>query len=247
MHIFQTPIARHLMTLPGGNMLRLHLASFVAAKFDLSLFAEARMELPVAIGRSVRKRQAEFFFGRLAARSALRDLGIEVGNIPVGTSREPVWPPGTVGSISHVDGLAGAVASASAHHGGLGIDLERTAHGQSQSALRDSAIDRWELARLSTVVGALSLDELVTLVFSAKESLYKAAYCTVGRFFGFEAARVEAVDVLRGIIVLVLTEELHPDFPRGRRCNIAFLRLDPETFLTVFDVPRVMRPPRIER
>lgn len=223
------------LPLPGSGQLRLHLVPFVAAEFELGAFEKAGIRLPPAVAQSVVKRQAEFFFGRLAARAALLEQGATALEVPIGPAREPVWPPHFVGSISHIDGLAAAVVAPSARHTGLGIDLERTAHGQDQDALRQIAVDAEELALLSEDAGPLSLDELVTLAFSAKESLYKGLYSTVGRFFGFEAARLEAIDPVRGVISLRLTEELCAPFRHGSRHDIAFARLGPDTFITAFD------------
>jgi enterobactin synthetase component D len=229
MIIFPLPLA-------DGDVLRIHLVPFLGRGFDPSAFAATGIERPHSIARSVIKRQAEFFFGRLAARKALQDFGAPTTEVLVGSDREPIWPCGTVGSISHIDGLAGAVVGPKARYCGLGIDLERVAHGQAQVALRESVVDSEELSRLGAIGGILTLDQLVTLVFSAKESLYKTAYGTVGHFFGFEAARVQTVDEDQCIVVLTLTDHLHPNFPRGRDCVISFARLDSETFLTAMGV-----------
>lgn len=180
-------------------------------------------------------RQAEFCYGRVAASAALQDLGLAKIEVPVGAQREPVWPQGVLGSISHIDGLAGAAVAACTHLDGLGIDLERTTRGESQAALRETVLDAEELTLLKRIHGTLTLEEKVTLVFSAKESLYKAAYRTVGRLFGFDAARVQLVDDFRGTIRLVLTETLHWKFERGQICEMAFYRLDSETFITIFE------------
>lgn len=221
--------------LPGGDILRLHLAPFVWATFDPVCFSTAGIVCPESVARSVRKRQAEFFHGRLAARAALRNFGASTLDVPVGGSREPVWPAEVVGSISHLDDLAGAVVGPRRRHVGLGIDLERTALGSAQSALRQIAVDGDELTCLQAGTRALTLDERVTLAFSAKESLYKAIYSIVGRFFGFEAARVEAVDEARGVVILAIAEDLHPLFARGRHCELAYACLDARTFVTAFE------------
>ena len=230
-----TPITVHLLTLPDGDVLRLYLVRFGVAQFDAAWFALAGIACPPAVARSVPKRQAEFFFGRLAAHAALRDFGAPSLQIAVGPGREPVWPVDVVGSISHTQGLAGAAVGAARRHAGLGIDLERTARDQSQMALRQTVIDAGELSILQAVASTLTLDELVTIVFSAKESLYKAAYPTVRRLFGCEVARVEAVDESRGIVTLMLVEDLHPEFACGRRCAVAFERLDVDIFVTAFE------------
>lgn len=236
MNKFQPPpIHRHRLLLPGGEVLGVYLARFVGADFHPSAFQQAGLALPPQIARSVPKRQAEFFFGRLAARAALQDHGLHVAELPIGDAREPVWPANVVGSISHVDGLAGAVVGAQNRHVGLGLDIERVARGGAQDALRTVALTASELEHLRGLDLPLSLDERVTLAYSAKESLYKAAFGTVRRFFGFDAAVVEAIDVPQGKIVLSLTSPLHPSFPRGRRCVLAFGRLDAETFVTAFE------------
>jgi 4'-phosphopantetheinyl transferase EntD len=222
------------MCLAGGETLLLHLVPFVEERFDAADFAAAGIACPDAISRSVRKRQAEFFHGRVAARAALSEFGIPALDVAVGSASEPIWPVQVVGSISHVNGLAGAMVGPRDRHVGLGIDLERTASGASQMALRDTVVNARELALLRTAIAALTLDELVTLVFSAKETLYKATYGIVGRFFGFEAARVEKVETARGVVTLAIAEDLHPEFQRGRHCEITFARLNEETFVTAF-------------
>jgi hypothetical protein len=58
----------------------------------------------------------------------------------------------------------------------------------------------------------------------------------VGGFFGFDAARVIAIDVARGIISLSLNYTLHSEFKKGHRCEIYFSRLDAKTFMTAFEV-----------
>lgn len=223
------------LTTPSGRFLDLHLARFDAATFDLQLFATAGISQPSAVARSVVVRQAEYFYGRLSASAALKSLGSANGHVGVGKGREPIWPEGFVGSISHVAGLAAAVAGYRKHHVALGLDLERTAHGSAFSALCAVALSEPELKALHSVGGALSQQELVTLSFSAKESLFKGAYPTVQAFFDFSAAQIEAIELDRGVVVLSIAADLHDNFRRGRRCEIGYFRLDAETFVTVFD------------
>jgi enterobactin synthetase component D len=175
----------------------------------------------------------------LAAQAALDDIGSNDTEVRVGSHREPIWPTGVVGSISHVEGLAGAVVADSAHFDGVGIDLERIALGDAQVALREVALDATELALLTEARGTLTLDECVTIAFSAKESLYKACYPTVQRLFGFDAVRVQSMDTMdttRGTITLMILDHLHTRFTRGRLFEIAFFRLYPDLFFTVLQI-----------
>ena len=74
---------------------------------ETTLYPEEAM----AIERAVDKRRAEFTRGRACAREALSELGVPPQPIPVGTHRQPVWPLGVVGSITHCKGLVVAVAA----------------------------------------------------------------------------------------------------------------------------------------
>jgi len=236
----------HRSSSPGGTALRPHLARFSVDGFDLGAFARAGVGLPPQIEASVRRRQAEFFFGRLAARAALLDQGASVLEVPVGSTREPVWPAGIVGSITHVEGLAGAVVGAKNRHVGLGLDIERVARGQAQAALRSVALDVREMERLRALDVPLSLDERVTLSFSAKESICKALSGMVQGLLDFDVARVETIDASTGVIVLSLDPRARAQTARGSRCLVAYRRLDTETFLTAFQAADSDTPPDLD-
>jgi enterobactin synthetase component D len=225
-----SPATRWVL-LPAGGAMPVHLVRFEPAGFHPGYFMAAGLACPPEIARSAPRRQAEFFFGRVAARAALRALDAPTSTIPIGLGRQPVWPDGVVGSISHTATLAAAIVGARSTYAGLGIDVERVATAQNEDALRSVALDAEEVAILRTHAGPKPLRELVTLAFSAKESLYKCAFESVGRFFDFRSARVCALNP--GTIELTLEEHLGPRFPRGRRFCIAFHRLDVATLMTV--------------
>jgi len=78
-----------------------------------------------AVATAAPARRSEFLAGRACAHAVLAAIGREEGlAVGRGATREPLWPPGVVGSISHAGGLAGAVAADSAEAWGLGLDLE---------------------------------------------------------------------------------------------------------------------------
>lgn len=145
---------------------------------DLSeLFPEER----AGISRAVPKRQAEFAGGRLAARAALRQLGLPDVAIPKGADRAPVWPEGVVASITHTEGLCLAMAARARDWRGLGIDLE--VDRPMRSELIRSIASVPELARLSP----MPFSRAGVRIFSAKEAAYKAQYPLTGALFGFES------------------------------------------------------------
>ncbi|HIM69971.1 MAG TPA: 4'-phosphopantetheinyl transferase superfamily protein [Gammaproteobacteria bacterium] len=179
-----------------ASELRVHVVSF---KCDESLKASDALAIglpwPETIERSVSRRRAEFFFGRLAARHALESESPSLadGSVLIGSHHEPLWPATIIGSITHVAGLAGAAVASTCTWRFLGVDIERPVRGESQQALRALALNETELNLLHTVSpvqGKVDMDARVTQVFSAKESLYKAAFPTVRRFFDFSAAQL---------------------------------------------------------
>src|SRR5690606_13013148 len=57
--------------------------------------------LPAEIAAARPRRRAEYAAGRIAARAALRRLTGQAALIGMGPDRLPLWPKGTIGSISH--------------------------------------------------------------------------------------------------------------------------------------------------
>lgn len=136
---------------------------------------------------AVPKRRQEFLAGRYCAREALRKLGMEQASLPCNADRSPAWPVGVVGSITHsTDHCAVAVARHS-QFAGVGIDLEEVSRFD-QKLLPLICTER-ELKNLS----ALSAAEqriIGTILFSAKESLYKFQYPLTRQWLGFRSVEI---------------------------------------------------------
>ena len=71
------------------------------------------------------KRRREFVTARRCAREALASLGQAPGPIGVGPSREPQWPAGLVGSITHTRGFRAAAVAPQSVVASIGIDAEQ--------------------------------------------------------------------------------------------------------------------------
>ncbi|KQV30520.1 4'-phosphopantetheinyl transferase [Massilia sp. Root335] len=224
----------HHLPGPGARVPPVCILPFAEDRFDPASFGAEGIACPPGVARSVRRRQAEFFAGRLAARHALARLHAASYEVPIGAMREPVWPPGIVGSISHSRQYAAAVALAAGRRCGVGIDIEHVVTAEMQASLLATALSRAEFDGLRRLDTALSIAARVTIAFSAKESLYKGAFGSVGRFFDFSAAAVTAVDVEHRTLSLTLTETLSADFVQGQRCTVAYDFIDPATVLTSF-------------
>ncbi|SEL86072.1 4'-phosphopantetheinyl transferase EntD (siderophore biosynthesis) [Roseateles sp. YR242] len=204
--------------------------------FDIGQFKAAGMAIPETIARSVPKRQAEFFHGRWAARCVLHQAQDTTGgpdwNLPIGKSREPLWPAGMVGSLTHCEGFAAAAVARVSALRALGIDIERVATGDNLEALRTTTLDAAERRLLESHDNTLPVPVLITLAFSAKESLFKAAFPSVQRYFDFDAARVVELAPSERRLVLQLTERLSPDLQPGSRITAHYALLQPAVVFT---------------
>ena len=215
-------LQRDRLLLPGSPDLLLHRICFDAAAFTPASFAAQGMALPASLQGAAPKRLGEFLAGRLAAREALRPFGLAGSTVAIGRAREPLWPAGMEGSISHSQ-LAGqgvALCGVRPAQGGMGLDLEAWLGPEQGSQLWSGIVDEDEWGRLEAGARALGLDRArgLTLVFSAKESLFKALYPRVGRYFDFLDARW--LTLTDQTLTLELKAPLTPTLPAGWRCTL---------------------------
>ena len=140
------------------------------------------------VERASDKRRREFTAGRECARIALGKLGIAPVPILIGERGAPQWPPGIVGSITHCDGYRAAAAAHASDVAAIGMDAE------PGDSLPRGVLDVISLPAERTRLAALAGERPAVcwdrLLFSAKESVYKAWFPLTGRWLGFEDADV---------------------------------------------------------
>ncbi len=149
---------------------------------DAVLFAEEQ----ALLGNSVEKRRSEFTTARMCAREALQALGFPPVAILAGERGEPLWPAQALGSITHCHAYRAAAVARSSEVLTLGIDAEPHAplpHGLIGDIARPEEVPR--LRRLRADAPEVHWDRLL---FSAKESVYKAWFPLARRWLGFEDA-----------------------------------------------------------
>ncbi len=142
----------------------------------------------VAVARAVASRRAEFTTGRACARAALARLGVPADAVPVGERRAPVWPHGVVGAITHCAGFRAAAVARASDVRTLGIDAET--HAPLPEGVLDAVADAGERAVLATLADADPSVRWDRLLFSAKESVYKAWFPLTARWLGFDDAEL---------------------------------------------------------
>ncbi len=146
-------------------------------------------EEELMVAKAVEKRRREFTTARACARAALVQLGFPAVAIPTGERGEPVWPAGVVGSITHCEGYRACAVACSGDVVSIGIDAELDASlpaGLLGDIARPEELP--SLERLERVLPEVHWDRLL---FSAKESVYKAWFPLAKRWLGFEDAVVE--------------------------------------------------------
>lgn len=139
---------------------------------------EARILSPRACDR----RRVEFALGRAAGHLALKQLGSE-NTEPIlrGQGGEPLWPDGIAGSITHCFPWSAAIVVECSNHFLVGVDLETMEGIQgtdiSYLVCRDAELD-W--------IRRGDFRERLTMIFSAKEAVYKAFYPVCLRYIDFK-------------------------------------------------------------
>ena len=136
-----------------------------------------------ALGGASLRRYAEFSTGRACARAALAQIGLPPVPIPRGPRGEPQWPDGVTGSIAHCTGYRACAVARSSQVAALGIDAEPAAALPARvlSVVATAAESDW-LAERMAAAPEVCWD---TLLFSAKESAYKAWFPLTGTPLGF--------------------------------------------------------------
>jgi 4'-phosphopantetheinyl transferase EntD len=135
--------------------------------------------------QAVPLRRVLFALGRAAARDALRELGIQDVGVRRGSRGEPVWPSGVVGAISHSQDVAVALVGRAVDYAGLGIDVEEPARGPTARAAR-LVCRPAEMAWADPEAGT----ERLTMLFSAKEAVFKALFPIEHVWLGFGDAEL---------------------------------------------------------
>ncbi len=132
------------------------------------------------ISTAVDKRRREFSTGRYCAHRALEQMGFKTMPLLAGSKREPLWPEGVKGSISHSDEYGVAVIGRDQNLISIGIDIEVAK--PISTSVRNLICNEDEIESL----GSRSDDPIVwKLIFSAKESIYKCLYPVLHQWIGF--------------------------------------------------------------
>ena len=134
-------------------------------------------------------RKEHYRSGRICAGEVLSKLGT-LGQ-PVlrdPQTREPLWPEGISGAITHSGKWAAAAAGKTSDVLGIGIDLEDLERQVDSRISRHVCIpeeQKWLQER-----GEECLEQNLKIIFSAKESIFKAFFPYTRTYLHFHDARI---------------------------------------------------------
>lgn len=187
--------------------------------------------LPVALAKASAKRKREFIAGRHCATRALHAAGQHGAVVGIDERGLPAWPAGWTGSISHCSDLALALVVPLSACDGVGIDIENWIDPSGYIDIVEQVALPGELARLP----GHSPEHALSLLFSAKETLYKALFPQVGQFFDFHAASVRGATT--EWIELELRRDWSRQWRRGRVLRIHYACLHRHVVTALYLTP----------
>lgn len=195
---------------------------FVPASVTAADFSALDIRFPQFLHDAVPKRVAEYLAGRLCAQQALLQLGIRDVQTASGENRAPLWPAGVRGTITHSHDLAMAMVAQSDSCLGIGVDIEHFLTPQQEFELQGTVLHPLELLQFSALKHQIRCP--LTLIFSAKESIFKALYPLVHQYFDFKAAALTGFD--KDTLFFVITDELCELVPVSTRVMVHYQVFD---------------------
>lgn len=164
-------------------------AVVVAAGGDVDADAEPlHPEEAEFIAGAAPARQAEFRSVRACARRALMQLAVPRPVMVPGPDGAPTWPAGVVGSMTHCPGYRAAAVAPCGRLRAVGIDAAADL-GLPFRVVRHVALPE-EIDDVLALTGAAPGIPWGRLLFSAKESVYKAWYAMTGTRCGIRSVGV---------------------------------------------------------
>lgn len=217
------------------NEVILYDCGFDFSQYNPKLFKEFDIYFPLQIQRSAIKRQAEFLAGRYAAQQAILNIPLNSVKAPIihiGGDRSPLWPSGIKGSIAHSNdrALCAVMVSDLIDGSFIGIDIED--YLSNDTALMLASSIHTEREKFLLVEQGIPSNVATTLIFSAKESLFKAMYPFVCEYFDFECAEIIGANLNENYLIIRLSRNIAQKvgFANSLKC---YFRLDKTILFTI--------------
>lgn len=192
--------------------------------------------LPAEMKEVAKIRKQEFIAGRFCALSAAKNIGYELKHLPSAATREPLWPDGLKGSITHSRQLAIGCVSLSEELESIGIDAEERIKPTLSKEVQKVISHEVEIKLLQLT----EPDDGLTILFSAKESLYKALFPLVRSYIDFKEVVLTELDPESMTYVLELATSNPKLKSHLGRYTGSYKKLG-ETIVTFVSIPKRRR------
>jgi 4'-phosphopantetheinyl transferase EntD len=191
----------------GSPLVTFSLSSF-NYNYNTSLLTPEEIDYSLSFKSIIR--QKEFLLGRIVLKSALANqkLHIDLKNFSIlqDSAGFPILPQGVKAQLSHKGGIAIAVATI--QKASLGVDLEFPYSG-SLKLKSTFFLDKFaaklaepeEIKMVSETLvkdSKLAINSLLTVIFSIKESIYKANYDRDGSLKKYKLESITELEPLVG-------------------------------------------------
>ncbi|HHA2292782.1 4'-phosphopantetheinyl transferase family protein [Enterobacter ludwigii] len=169
--------------------------------------------VPSRLANATEQRRAEYLAGRIGAQKLLQHFDTSLRAPLMTDYRAPSWPPCFRGAISHDRDLASA-AVIKIHHGRVGIDIESLTPKVALDTISQRIASAREIDTLITSSDLL-LDSILLLLFSAKESAYKAFPREYQQHLDFHSFELRDIDPHLQRFTFSLTHRLNHVYEAG--------------------------------
>lgn len=175
----------------------------------LTMAKEHFITIPQNLAKAVSKRRAEYISGRYCAKYALKLLGYPGygEHIPIHQLRYPDWPTGIIGSITHKEAFTSAAVGYKSDLAGIGIDAENYIGGELANRIETMISGKDDVESLMDQIG-LDRNIVLTIIFSAKESIFKCYFPLFQSFLNFSDVKILQIDSNRGTFLYRLLVDL---------------------------------------
>ena len=213
-----------------GDGFTSYYCDFDAANFDDNLFYQLQIQLPLQLAKAAKKRRAGFLAGRFCAKNALFLLGTSNTSILIGEQRNPIWPDGIIGSISHSADTAVSVVAEQKNLLGIGIDVEAVV-GSNIESIKHMFATKTELELIHST--CCNAEESLTALFSSKESFFKAAFPSMNRYIDFDSIVLVNIDSTKQVFDFDVVRDLSPRLKAGTRVQAMYRKIHNQQIATL--------------
>jgi enterobactin synthetase component D len=165
------------------------------------------------------KRQLEYSAGRKSAYETIKMIDSKHSDcIGANEDGSVKWPTGLVGSITHSNGIALSVVGSDLIFDGIGVDIERLLSFSRAVKLVQKICTHEEMISFHDCFNPM----IVSILFSAKECLFKALYPITNSRFYFKDAQIIKIDIANNTWTIKLLKSLSNNHIAGNIYNGVF-------------------------